>query len=172
MSKVIKYLLISILTLGFLIAILYSLGLLAFSGAFDKKYSREELTDGFLKHEKDFSDVVYYFKSNIPANISYSVTFGFSSRKKVALYLYPFVIDLVNKIIGGEAMSIESSKFDSTLKVLGWSKITIATLQSKLAKTNCDWIRTAAHSDKIEMYPNQSGWGSFTYIIWTTFLWR
>jgi hypothetical protein len=168
MYKVIKYFLISILGLGVLIAILYSLGLLAFSGAFDKKYSREELTSSFLKHDKDFLDVVHYFKSSIPANISYSVTLGLSSRKRVSLYLYPFVIDPANKIIGGEAMSIESPKLDSALKVLGWSKETIVTLRDKLVKTNCDWIRTVAYSGQIQMYPNQSGWGSFTYNIWTT----
>jgi hypothetical protein len=168
MNKVTKYLLISTLSLGLLIVVFYSLGLLAFSGAFEKKYSREELTGSFLKHEKEFSDVASYFKSNIPPNISYSVTFGNSSRKKVSLFLYPFVIDPANKIIGGEAMSIESLKLDSTLKVLGWSKETIRTLQSKLAKTNCDWIRTVDYSDQIQMYPNQNGWGSFTYSIWTT----
>ncbi|WP_276505044.1 hypothetical protein [Terrimonas pollutisoli] len=168
MNKVTKYLLISTLTLGLLIAIFYSLGLLAFSGAFDKKYSRQELTDSFLEHENEFLDVDRYFKSTIPPNISYSVTFGLSARKRVSLYLHPFVIDPANKIIGGKAMSVESPKLDSALKVLGWSKETIITLQNKLAKTNCDWIRTVDYSDQIQMYPNQNGWGSFTYSIWNT----
>ena len=168
MSKFTKYFLISIFTLGLLIFIVYSLGLLAFSGAFDKKYSREELTDSFLDHEQEFSDVVNYFKSNIPKNISYSVTFGLSPRKKVSLYLYPLVVDPANKILGGGAVSIESPKLDSAVKVLGWSKETIVTLRNKLSKTNCDWIRTLDYTDRIEMYPNQSGWGSFTYVIWRT----
>jgi hypothetical protein len=34
---------------------------LAFDGAFDKKYSREELTQNFVEHEKAFSDVEDFF---------------------------------------------------------------------------------------------------------------
>ncbi len=149
------------------IGVFYIIGLLAFSGTFDKKYSREELTNSFLKHEKEFLDVVTYFKKNVPTDISYSVTFGISSGKKISLYLYPSVIHPANKILGGEAVSMGSSKLDTALKILGWSKETIATLQSKLSKTNCDWISKSDHRDQIKMYPNQDGWGSFTYCIWT-----
>lgn len=166
MNKVIKYLLVVTLITGLVIAIFYIIGLMAFSGAFDKKYSREELTKAFLKHDKEFSDVTHFFKDNIPVNFSYSVSFGISSGDKVSLRLYPHVIDPANKIPGAYAVTVESPEMDSLIKVLGWSKETVMSLRDRLSRTNCDWIRTVGDVDRVEMYPDQSGWGSFTYIIW------
>jgi hypothetical protein len=116
---------------------------LTFSGVFDKKYSREELTRNFVKHEKDFSD------------------------DKVSLDLYPTVIDPANKIIGGDDLKPGSAQLDSALTKLGWTRETVKLLRDKLSRTNCDWIRTTGISHRrIEMYPNQSGWGSYTYSIY------
>lgn len=156
------------LTLAVLIGIFVSMGMLAFSGAFDTKFSREELTASFIQNKVAFQDVTNYFKTNIPTNIPYTVMLSLSSRNRVSLYLYPIVISPENKIIGEEDVSVSSPKLDSALAILKWSSATLLAVRTKLSKTNCDWIRTVDYNDQIKMAPTQNSWGTFTYSIWST----
>ena len=158
---------IFIIILILIIAGIYLSVPLVFSGVFDKKYSREELTRNFVEHEKEFSDLVSAFDAKVPKNDDYTVSFGLSSGDKVSLDLYPTVIDPANKIIGGDDLKPGSAQLDSALTKLGWTRETVNLLRDKLSRTNCDWVRTTGISHRrIEMYPNQSGWGSFTYSIY------
>jgi len=138
---------------------------LVFSGTFDKKYTREELVKNFVQHETDFADLVAYFKSHVSESKEQSVSFGLSKGDKVNLIISPAVVDPANKIIGGNNLTVNSPKLDSALAALGWTNETVKTLKDKLAKTNCDWIRTTEiyGGNPIEMYPNQSGWNSYCY---------
>jgi hypothetical protein len=133
---------------------------LAFDGAFDKKYSREELTQNFVAHENAFSDVEDFFWRRLLKGADFSVSFGLGRRGRVNLYLYPNVVDPANKVVGGNNLEIGSQELDSVLLKLGWTNEIVRALREKLAKTNCDWIRTLdGRDDRIEIYPSQSGWG-------------
>jgi len=64
-------------------------------------------------------------------------------------------------------LKLGSPQLNSALTKLGWTTETVKLLRDKLSRTNCDWIRTTENPHGgIEMYPNQSGWGSFTYSIY------
>ena len=140
---------------------------MSFQGTFDKKYTREELTQNFANHEKAFLDVVNYFKNNIPPKNEYSIAFWQKGENNVSLYLYPNVIDPKNKIMGASDVAVDSKKLGDVLKTLGWSRITLTTLRDKLKKTNCNYIRNIQYNDSIvDLSPYQSGWGSFTYRVW------
>lgn len=156
----------------FVIAVLLYLGFrffaaLSFKGMFDRKYSREELTEYFNQHENDFSDLVESFAANIPKNKQQSVSFGLSKNNKISLNIYPSVIDSASKIIGGNDLELGSPLLDTALATLGWTNETIVILRNKLSKTNCDWIRTTENINKpVEIYPNQSGMSSYSYSIY------
>jgi len=140
---------------------------LAFDGAFDKKYSREELTQNFVEHEKAFSDVEDFFWRRLPKGADFSVLFGLGRGGRVNFYLYPNVVDPANKVVGGNNLEVGSQELDSVLLKLGWTNEIVRALREKLGKTNCDWIRTLdGRDDRVEIYPSQSGWGSFTYFIY------
>ena len=140
---------------------------LCFEGVFDKKYSRESLTRNFVEHENDFAGVAAIFAAHLSKNENFGVSFGLGRRGSVSLYIHPDVIDPANKIVGGEGLEIGSLQLDSIIAKLGWTNEVVKELREKLAGTNCDWIRTLdGQGDKIEIYPSQSGWGSFTYAIY------
>lgn len=140
---------------------------LAFFGAFDTNYSRASLTRNFVEHENDFADVVTFFETHLPKNENFSVSFGLGRWGSVNLSLYPDVIDPANKIFGGTDLEIGSQQLDSTIAKLGWTNDIVKKMRAKLAATNCDWIRTLdGQGDKIEIYPSQRGWGSYSYCVY------
>jgi len=167
--KRIKPLILILIAAGVLTTGLYFLGLLAFTGVFDKKYSREELVKEFKEHEKEFADLEAFFisKVQVPMAKRQKVSFGLGKGKKISLDVFPTIISPAHKVIGGSDVETGSSKLDSALQLLGWTSETLDTLRDKLSKTNCDWITTTDTPNKvILLYPDQSGWGSFTYAIY------
>jgi hypothetical protein len=158
---VIFFIVLAVLAFGF-----YYYRHLVFTGTFDKKYTREELTQNFIQHENEFADLVTYFNSKVPNDKKQRVSFGLSKGNKVSLIIYPTVIDPANKIIEKENLELGSPELDSALTILGWTNETAKVLKDKLSKTNCDWIRTTeVYGNPIEVYNNQSGWGSFSYRV-------
>jgi hypothetical protein len=165
MNKIIKYILILVVSAGVLLAVVYFLGILSFSGAFDTKYTREELTGRFTRHEKEFADVVTYFNTARSNNKEQLIYFGLGSFNRVSLTISPQVIDPANKTIGGTNLRADAPALDSVLVVLGWTNETVLALRDKLRKTNCDYIMVSAADGSLVMAPDQSGWGWFTYHI-------
>jgi hypothetical protein len=133
---------------------------------FDKTYSREWLVTNFHKNETAFADAVTLFKAGIAKTNQKDLSFGLGNWGTVNLFIYPAIIDPANKIIGGEGLKIGSPELDSILVKLNWDNETVKRLREKLKQTNCDWIRIIdnGHYD-IEMYPTQTGWGTYSYVI-------
>ncbi len=88
--------------------IFYIVVMMSFSGAFDKKYTREELTQNFARHESDFRDLVTYFKSQIPPKLPYTIYMSQNGRNKISFYLSPVVIDPKNRIMGATDVKVDS----------------------------------------------------------------
>lgn len=167
----------TIINTALIVIVLFFFGIyfyqrLSFSGVLDKKYTRKELTQNFTKHEAEFEDLVKYFRSNIPGDKELSVSFGLSSGNKVNLHLETPYGEPYHKVIGGNDLEFGSTSLDSALTELGWTNETTKILKEKLAKTKCDWIRTTEiyGGRPIEIYPDQSGWGSFSYLIFNSAL--
>jgi hypothetical protein len=139
---------------------------LSFSGAFDKKYTREELTENFIQNEKAFAEAGNLFVSKLPKLNDQKVLFGLSKGDKVSLLIIPTIVDSKTHITGGYDLELNSIQLDSALTTLGWTVETVTLLKEKLSKTNCDWISTTESLyHPIEIYPYQNGWGSFSYLI-------
>jgi hypothetical protein len=161
-----KPVVIIIVLISILIIAYYFYRKAVFTGELDKKYTREQLVQNFVEHENDFSDLVILFKNKVPKNKEYTLSFGISKDGKISLIVKPVVIDPANKTIGGENLELGSDQLDTTLSNLGWTKDIVKNLANKLSKTNCNWIRTTEiYGNPIEIYPNQKGWGSFSYRV-------
>jgi hypothetical protein len=153
---------IGVLAMGF-----YFLGLLSFAGVFDKKYTSEELTAAFIKHEKEFADLEAYFVATLPKGNDLRISFGLGRGKRISLNIVPEVIYEGHQSIGASDVKPGSPKLDSALNMLGWTPETLEILRDKLSKTNCDWIVTSGAPHHVTiLYPNQDGWGSFDYVIY------
>ena len=140
---------------------------LSFSGTFDTKYSREELVGKFSRHEKQFKDAVGFFRSKLPRDSSFTVSFDLQSFGRVSLWLYPEVVSSENHIIGADRCRVGSSSFDTALTRLGWTQEDLRQLREKLEATGVDHIRSTGFPDRpVEAWPSQNGWGSFTFVFY------
>ncbi len=134
---------------------------------FGKKISRESLTEYFVTHEEDFLDIATSFNRNCKNIAFYQVELGKGSGNTISLSLYPNIIDSNTRILGGENLKFGSTELDTVLRVLGWNEKLATELRDKLAKTNCDWIRTTDNNlSPIVMYPKQNDWGAYSYVIY------
>jgi hypothetical protein len=134
----------------------------------DKTYSREWLVKNFNTNQRAFSEVVGLFQADITKSKQENVTFGLGNWGSINLFIFPAVVDPANKVIGGNDLKLGSAALDSVLAKIGWDEKTVEQLRTKLEQTNCDWIRVvSSQGNSIEMYPDQRGWGSYTYIIHT-----
>jgi hypothetical protein len=160
-----KSILISIVVFVILVSLW---AFLAFEGVFDKKYSQEWLANNFVQNEDAFSNLVNLFETNLSKSNQTDVSFGLSKGDKVSLIIYPAVVAPANKIIGGADLKFDSPELKSALSSLGWTIETVKQLKKELSQTGCDWIRVIeGRGNSIEIYPNQSGWGSYSYVIYS-----
>ncbi|HYH13616.1 MAG TPA: hypothetical protein VD794_00255, partial [Flavisolibacter sp.] len=95
-----------------------------------------------------------------------TVSFGLSKEGGINLIIRHTVIKPSNKMVGGYDLEVGSQQLDSALAVLHWTNETVIDLKNKLARTNCDWIRTTEiYGKPVELFPRQSGWGSYAYRV-------
>lgn len=151
-----------------LILILFFVGYkkIIFTGSADRKYTFEQLKNNFLKNEDAFNSLAELFEANTTKKGKYTVVLSVVKNNKISLFLDPIVLDSRNKRLGAENMEIGSSKMDSILKALGWSKQLVNEFQLKLEHVNCNWIKTTQiYGRPIVIYPSHKGWGSYAYYI-------
>ena len=169
MSRLTKSVLILFVVAAVLFLALYFLGLNEFTGKYNGT-QRNELADNFIRNEKEFLDLVSFFDFEV-ANKEQRIAFGISDGDIISLIVTPTVINSESKILGGENLKFDSPEMDSVLVALNWTNETVRILRNKLAKTKCNWIRTTnIQTHPIEMFSNQTGWGSYSYLIFKTSL--
>lgn len=143
MNKILKWILI-VLGICILFAIVYFLWFLSAFGAFDKVYSPDDLKVSFKKKQVEIYELKHYFNKIVPNNRF--VEIEFSSDHK----LYRFGIEELVSTSGDVTepmflewnLSTETSKMDSLLKSLGWSRETLAELKEKLDNADCIQIES------------------------------
>jgi hypothetical protein len=166
MNRFIKIMIKIILGISLLWLLFLVWAHMLFSGVFDKKYTREELTENFRKHEKDFSDLVTFFRNGIPKKATYTVSFCTSNRGQINVSIKPTVIDPTSKSRYATNLERDSAQLDTILSTLGWTQETVKALADQLIKINNNCIRTTTtYGEPIVIYPDQNGWGSYDYCV-------
>lgn len=156
---------LTIFLLVFSTLLVYFFALYDWGKGIDSTETREQLTDNFLTHEKEFLDLTSYF-SDLTKGIQQRVSFSVEENQKISLFISPIIYNSSNKAIGAENVRIESTELDSALKILHWDKNVLYELRKKLTSTNCDVIRTTEiKSHPLEMYCWKSDWFSFSFLV-------
>ena len=131
MKKTLKWILI-ILGVGLLTYIGYWIFALAvFSGVFDKFYSTQDLIDNYNKKTTEIVEVKNYVNKIVPPNKS--VDIEFDGNRKFFIF---HVVDN-NNYDSNWDLKLSSSKTDTLLQKLSWTKENLKLLKEKLDNANC-----------------------------------
>ena len=130
----------------------------------------EELVNNFIKHEKDFQELVEYFQSVIPSSCleKYQISFELGEKTNYStIILYSRIISSTSKNIGGINLKKGTSEYNSVLAKLNWNYETVKVLEKYLSTIRCDVIRTVDNYGgcKFEIYPTQDGNIFYSYNV-------
>lgn len=136
---------------------------LAFSGTFEKKYTRKDAVENFNRSEKEIMNLVDYFKTQLPSDRDITFGLGKSSNSfNIGIALPDGKVDVNHPNVGGSNLKLNSDKSDSILSLIGWTNETAETLKSKLKKVNCLNIMSG---EPIRIEYQYSGLGLHSYLI-------
>lgn len=156
MKKIFKWTL-AILAIGSLtIAGFWIYAIASFGGAFDTFYSTEDLIDNYNKRAVEISQVKEYINKIVPPNKSVDIEFD-GNRK---LFIF-HVIENGNYDSNWD-LKLNSSKTDTLLQKLGWTKETLKILKEKLDKANCISVKSG---EPCNIGFQRSGMGKYFYNI-------
>jgi hypothetical protein len=154
------------------ILILFGIGLLLFIGyfvylaytigAFDKDYSVTDLKNNFEKRKKEIYTLKKYYSGIVPKTKCIGIEFENNrtigilrivpidsmSRKPKDIYFYEY------------DMKINSTRTDSIITSLGWTKETIKELKKKLDDANCIGIE---NGNPTKINYQRSGLGMYSF---------
>lgn len=141
--------------IGALIFISYVVwGFITFVSSFDQSYSKKDLIENYKIKSKEINELQKYMKSIIP--VGKSVTLEFESNNSL------FIFHLSDK--NGDSrnwdININSKKTDSLLRVLHWTKETLATVKKKLDYANCISVE---NKEPFTIGYQRSGMGMYFY---------
>lgn len=135
----------------------------------NKNISRNSTENYYIQNEKTFVSLYDFFYSKTINQNKYIITFYSNKNNKLYnINIYPIdgPVNIHNSIIGGDNLPLECKKIDSILIETKWEKSFLLSLKDKLNKTNCKWIRTTEiYGDPIEIFYDESTYGSYSYLI-------
>lgn len=156
MNKILKWAL-AILAVGFLTYVGFWIYTIAsFGGAFDTFYSTEDLIDNYNKKKLEILEVKEYVHIIVPPNKS--VDIEFDGNQKFSIF---HVTDNGNYDSNWD-LNLNSSKTDTLLQKLGWTKETLKMLKEKLDNANCISVKSG---EPCNIGFQRSGMGKYFYNI-------
>jgi hypothetical protein len=156
MNKILKWTL-AILGIGLLTYVGFSIYAIAsFGGAFDKFYSTEDLIDNYNKKTVQILEIKEYVKKIVPPNKIVDIEFD-GNRK-----FFIFHVTDNGTYDRNWDLKLNSSKTDTLLHKLGWTKETLNTLKEKLDNANCISVKSG---EPCNIGFQRSGMGKYFYNI-------
>ncbi len=142
--------------------IFWMMGVLSFSGAFDKHVTRQETVTNFAAHETDIMYFADLFLSKRPSG--HELSFSIDGNKGTVSIGMPFWgIDqrFPNHHFDFRVTSVDNQT--AFLKELGWDVQTFGNIVAAFRKTNCESVMT---NDSIVSLEFKTGtWNSFGYQV-------
>lgn len=127
-----------------------------FTGPF---YDKNDLIENYEKKKDEIEDASNYFKSIMPKETY--VHIEFENNRELGI----FHIEAKRPYESNWNLKINSSKTDSLLQELNWTKKQLMTLKNKLDRANCISI---GGNEKVSIGWQRSGMGMFSYIFFET----
>lgn len=157
-----KKIIFSILGFGLFCFIGFFAILFAAIGMFDRDYSIGELKENYIKRQKEISELRMYFKSVIPPNKYIEIEFKSDSKiNRFGVYLDDSISNNDSDFLDWD-LEVGSSKVDSIIKTIGWTRSTLTQIKRKLDKANCIGINGSEPS-KINF--KRSGMGMYSFVV-------
>ena len=130
---------------------------IAFDGIFTGPfYDKEDLMENYEKKKEEIAEVKRYFESILPAESI--VHIEYENNKELAI----FHVKSKNPFESNWRLKINSTKTDSLLRDLNWTKQELKTLKNKLDKANCISISSRK---PVSIGWKRSGMGMFSYTV-------
>lgn len=157
-----KKIIISILGFGLFCFIGFFAILFAAMGMFDRDYSISELKENYLKRQKEISELRMYFKSVIPPNKYIEIEFTSDSKiSRFGVYLDDSISNNDSDFLDWN-LEVGSSKVDSLIQTIGWTRATLTQIKRKLDKANCIGI---GGDDPSKINFKRSGMGMYSFVV-------
>ena len=144
----------------------YLLIIIAAFGGFDKDYSVSDLKENFEKNKTEIHELKRYFNEIVPKNRFVDIEF------KDDMTLGRFGISALDSTAGNPNavkflewnLKTNTTKMDSLITSIGWTRETLKTLKEKLGKANCIQISSG---DPSKIGFKRSGMGIYSFNIFT-----
>ncbi len=156
MKKKIKWVLL-LLSCGLLLFFVYILYIFStFSFDDGKHYSKQDLIDNYKQKIMQIADLKNYVKKIVPVNKSVDIEFDGNKR----LFIF-HLVDNGNYDSNWD-LKVNSSKADTLLRKLNWTRATLKTLKEKLDAANCISIKSG---EPCNIGFQRSGMGKYYYTL-------
>jgi hypothetical protein len=143
LKRIIKWTLI-LFSAGLIIVIGYILYFLSAFGLFDKDYSVTELVDNFNKRQTEIYELKKYFNEIVPKDRFVDIEFE-NGHKLSSLKIQPLDTttgERVGQMFLEWDLKTNTSRMDSIIKPLGWTRETLKNIKERLDKANCIQIES------------------------------
>lgn len=163
LKTIIKVILI-LAGLGLAILIGYAFLIAYAFGSFDKDYSVTDLKNNFNKKETEIIELKKYFNDIVPKNRFVEIEFENDNT------LFRFGIEVLDSATSDskDPMFLEwdlktnTSRMDSIIRPLGWTRETLKTLKEKLDAANCILIESG---EPTKIGFKRSGMGMYSFNV-------
>jgi hypothetical protein len=125
-------------------------------GVFDKHYSKEDLIENYNSNTKEIMNLTTYVKSITPANKTVQIEFDGDRTLEI------FHVTANGKYNSNWDIKVNSSKTDTLLRQLGWTRETLSTLKEKLDNVNCISVESG---EPCTIGYQRSGMGMYLYKV-------
>jgi len=146
--------------IGIIVYIVRMITIFSAFGAFDKDYSVTELKENFEKNKTEILELKQYFNDIVPKNKFVEIEFKDNNT------LYRFGINTLGS--SKSPMFLEwdlktnTSRMDSIIVQLGWTRETFKTIKAKLDKADCIQIESG---EPTKIGFKRSGMGMYSFNV-------
>jgi len=150
--------------IGILVFIGWSLMIVSAFGGFDKDYSVSDLKQNFVKNKTEIYELKRYFNEIVPKNRFVEIEFEDDNT------LVRFGIKALDSTAGNpnEPMFLDwdlktnTTKMDSLIEPMGWTRETLKILKEKLDKADCIQIESG---EPVKIGFKRSGMGMYSFNV-------
>lgn len=164
MQKMIKRVLLTMMTISLIVFIGISLWTINAFGGFDKTYNEQELSSHYLENQQEFSELIEHYKLIVPKDKEIEIEFesdkklfrfGVTSMDSSKSARYPLYLEW--------DVNIERDIPEKLLDEIEWDRQTFTALKSKLDQVDCIQI-DSGNPTKVGF--RRSGMGMYSYYIY------
>lgn len=108
-------------------------------GGFNKDYSVSELKEKYYSKQNEITELRQYFTNIVPVGANAEIEFEGKEMIGILQYSLPIKNAPEDSLLNVSLwhLEIQSSKCDSIIRKLGWTRATIDTIKAKLNNANC-----------------------------------